>query len=132
MKVVDMHCDTIARIYEIRNQGEETGLGKNNLHLDLEKMQKGDYGLQNFALFVSLEREKRPFEYAMKLVDTFYGEMEKHQDWISPVTSYEDLERNVGFAYHRGRRSLSGESGLSEEFLPSGRAHDDSHLELSQ
>ena len=94
MKVVDMHCDTIARIYEIRNQGEETGMGKNNLHLDLEKMQKGDYGLQNFALFVSLEREKRPFEYAMKLVDTFYGEMEKHQDWISPVTSYEDLERN--------------------------------------
>ena len=53
MKVVDMHCDTIARIYEIRNQGEETGLGKNNLHLDLEKMQNGLVRLDGYFLCCS-------------------------------------------------------------------------------
>lgn len=101
MKVVDMHCDTIAEIYERRKQGESIGIRKNDLHLDLEKMKRGDYGLQNFALFTSLEREKRPFEYAMNLLDTFYEEMEKNQDVIGVVRSYEDIEKN----WRKGRMS---------------------------
>ena len=43
MKVVDMHCDTISEIYERRKKGENLDLRKNGLHLDLEKMKKGDY-----------------------------------------------------------------------------------------
>lgn len=94
MKVVDMHCDTIAEIYKRRRAGEDIGIRENDLHLDLLKMKKGDYALQNFALFTSLEREKRPFEYAMNLLDTFYEEMEKNQDLIGVVRSYEDIEKN--------------------------------------
>ena len=55
MKVVDMHCDTIAEIYERRKKGENLDLRKNGLHLDLEKMKKGDYFLQNFALFTAMK-----------------------------------------------------------------------------
>ena len=51
--------------------------------LDLKKMQAGDYGLQNFALYVNLEQAKgRPFEFCMELLDTFYQEMEAHEDII--------------------------------------------------
>ena len=51
MKIADMHCDTIYEIYERRARGEECGFLSNSLHIDLEKMKKGDYLLQNFALF---------------------------------------------------------------------------------
>ena len=56
MKVVDMHCDTMWGIYQRRQAGENVGLRSNDLHIDLEKMKAGDYGLQNFAIFTPLDR----------------------------------------------------------------------------
>ncbi len=101
MKVADMHCDTIAEIYERRRKGEKVSLRENSLHLDLHKMKAGDYGIQNFALFTSLEREKKPFEHAMELLDTFYMEMEANGDLIGMVKTYQDIEKNLD----RGRMS---------------------------
>ena len=80
MKVADMHCDTILAIQRGREQGKEISLRKNNLNLDLERMKKGDYLIQNFALFLDLEDPMlagSPFRYAMKMADVFYREMEK-------------------------------------------------------
>ena len=94
MKVVDMHCDTISEIYERRKRGESIALKKNNLHLDLEKMQRGDYFLQNFALFTPLRKTERPFEYACRLAEIFYEEMEANKEWIGVVKTYRDIEEN--------------------------------------
>lgn len=94
MKVVDMHCDTIAELFENHKNGGKKSIRCNDMHLDLERMRKGDYGLQNFALFTYLESEKEPFEHAMELVDTFYQEMEAHKDLISIVRNYRDMEEN--------------------------------------
>ncbi len=58
MKVVDMHCDTIAEIYKDHERGGRQSILENRLMLDLRKMQAGDYGLQNFALYVNLEQAK--------------------------------------------------------------------------
>ena len=57
MKVVDMHCDTISELLHIRKQWEHDTMLENHLQIDLNKMQKGDYLLQNFAMFVHLGRE---------------------------------------------------------------------------
>jgi membrane dipeptidase len=94
MKVVDMHCDTIAELYKHRREGRDENLLKNGLHIDLERMEAGDYLLQNFALFTHLEREKEPFAYAMRLADTFYTELEKYPDRIGIVRCWEDIEKN--------------------------------------
>lgn len=51
MKVADMHCDTILAILRGKEQGKEISLRKNNLNVDLERMKKGDYLIQNFAIF---------------------------------------------------------------------------------
>ena len=40
MKVLDMHCDTITRLYE---EYPNESLLENTGHIDLKKMQKGDY-----------------------------------------------------------------------------------------
>lgn len=101
MKVVDMHCDTIAELHKRRQAGETIGLRRNNLHVDLEKMKAGDYGLQNFALFTPLDRVERPFEHGMRLVDVFYQEMEENKDLIGVVRSYADIEEN----WKKGRMS---------------------------
>lgn len=94
MKVIDMHCDTISELYYRREAGKAYSLLKNDCHIDLERMKKGDYCLQNFALFTELTRHERPFEYCMKLVELFYTEIAKHEDLIGVVTCYEDIERN--------------------------------------
>ena len=97
MKVADMHCDTILAILRGKEQGKEISLRKNNLNVDLERMKKGDYLIQNFAIFLDLEDPMlagSPFRYAMKMADVFYREMEKNKDWIRPVTKYEEIEEN--------------------------------------
>lgn len=94
MNVVDMHCDTIAELYYSHRDGGNASVLENSLHIDLKRMQKGKYLLQNFALFVHMEREKEPFAYAMKLVDTFYRELEAWPELIGIVKSWEDIEAN--------------------------------------
>ena len=54
MKVADMHCDTLWEILKAKKQGEEISLSKNKLHINLEKMKKGDYLVQNFGIFTHL------------------------------------------------------------------------------
>lgn len=94
MKVVDMHCDTISELLHARERGEEASILENHLHIDLNRMQKGDYLLQNFAMFVHLGKTADPFHYAMKLVDLFYNELEPYSDRIRIVKRWEDIEEN--------------------------------------
>jgi len=101
VKVVDMHCDTMWGIYQRRQAGEDVGLRSNDLHIDLEKMKAGDYGLQNFAIFTPLDRVEKPFEYGMQLIDLFYQEVEKNTDLIGVVKNYADIEEN----WKKGRMS---------------------------
>ncbi len=94
MKVVDMHCDTISELYYRKEEGKVFSILKNDCHIDLERMKKGDYCLQNFALYINLAVHERPFEYCMKLVDLFYTELEKYEDIIGIVKGYKDIEEN--------------------------------------
>ncbi len=95
MKVVDMHCDTIAGIYQDHVNGGNVSVRQNQMMVDLLKMREGDYCLQNFALFTHLGNiDTPPFEYCMKLLDTFYSELEAHQDLIGIVKSWADIEQN--------------------------------------
>lgn len=101
MKVVDMHCDTIAELYYLKRDGKAGSILENTLHIDLKKMQKGDYLLQNFALYTDLLKIEHPFEYAMELADVFFTEMESYPDLIGIVKSWQDIEAN----HKRGRMS---------------------------
>ena len=70
--------------------------------LDLRKMQAGDYGLQNFCpVCQSGTGQGSPFEFCMELLDTFYQEMEAHEDIIGIVRTYDDIRRN----WEQGRMS---------------------------
>ena len=107
MSVVDMHCDTISALLQRKRdrarsgkpqdgceEGQESGLRRSGLHVDLEKLRKGGYLLQNFALFVPLSECGDPFQEFTALADLYYEELEKNRDLIGPVFSWEDLEKN--------------------------------------
>lgn len=91
MNVADLHCDTISELF----QSEKASLWENSLHLDIKKMQQGQYILQNFALFTDLSKTSDPYQYCMKMLDYFYCEMERWQPYISPVTSYDQILANI-------------------------------------
>lgn len=94
MKIVDMHCDTIYCLLNDENKHKEVSLLNNDLSIDINKMIKGDYLLQNFAAFVCLGEDKNPELRANQLIDMFYRQMDLYSDYISPITKYTDIEEN--------------------------------------
>ncbi len=94
MLVADMHCDTISEIYQAKENGKLYNLKKNELHMDLDKMKKGNYLLQNFAMFVEMKKQADPMEHCLKLIDLFYEELKENSDTIALALKYEDINQN--------------------------------------
>ncbi|MDE6921895.1 MAG: dipeptidase [Lachnospiraceae bacterium] len=100
MKIADMHCDTISEIWESRKQsaspkgGRPQQLSRNDLHIDIRKMKKAGYLLQNFALYVDLKKGLDPFEYVMELIDVFREEMGKNKSDIGVIKTYDEILAN--------------------------------------
>lgn len=92
--VADMHCDTLSAIYERRKQGIHTELFKNDLQLDIQRMQKSHYLVQNFAIFVDQGNNEEPYTCYKNQLRIFHEEMEKNKEFICPVTSYRQIEEN--------------------------------------
>lgn len=94
MKIIDMHCDTISRICGERNCGKNARLRSNSFQLDLEKMKRSGYLLQNFAMFLDIGETASPYEDCKQQIHIFQEEMKENQDMIAPVTSYEEILAN--------------------------------------
>jgi len=94
MKVIDMHCDTISKILGDREKGRQTGLRENEGHIDLLRMKKSGYMLQNFALFVDKGSCDDPWEQIRKLYRIYQSEMKINSDIIAPVIRFKDIEEN--------------------------------------
>lgn len=94
MLVCDMHCDTISQLLDKKTKKEEYSLLDNNLHVDLKKMQQGDYLVQNFAMFICLENNPNPYKNCNDMIDLYYAELEKYQDIIRPVYNYQNIIEN--------------------------------------
>ena len=96
--IIDMHCDTISKIWKRRKDGETVSLRKNDMHLDLLRMKQGGYLCQCFALFTHLQHLRDagqdPYEAAKALSDTFDTEVAANPDLVRPVTTAEQILAN--------------------------------------
>ena len=98
MKVFDLHCDTLSELRYAERRGEDKSFAQNDLHIDLEKMQKGDYMLQCFAAFVNLADPTPgadPLVTALEEIDVFKRIMEKYPEEIAPVYRPSDIRKNA-------------------------------------
>lgn len=94
MKYIDMHCDTVAELYYKKAAGKPYSLYENDLHIDIQKLQKGNCLIQNFAAFIDLKKGAKPFEYINALIDLFHEQMQEHKAYIAPVYTFADIEKN--------------------------------------
>lgn len=98
MKVWDLHCDTLSVLRRAEKNGETVSFEHNNGHIDLERLQKGDYMLQCFAAFVNLGDKTPgadPLVTALEEIDVFKRIMEKYPDRIAPVYTAADIRKNA-------------------------------------
>lgn len=94
MKIIDMHCDTVSRIFQERKENNHHSLRCSPFQVDLEKMQSSGYLLQNFAVFLDLSKTDTLYQDAKEEISLFYEEMKKNQDIIIPVMTYEQILQN--------------------------------------
>lgn len=86
MKIIDMHCDTFSLLYQ--NPNEE--LKKNNLAIDLEKLKKGEYMAQCFAMFVPFSSH-RLYQTCKEMIQLFKEQLQKNENFIQQAYTYQDL-----------------------------------------
>lgn len=98
MKILDMHCDTIYRLY-FENSTEGT-LKNNSFQVDLEKLEKiGALG-QFFSLFFDAQDPKEvkpgetPWEVFTNMHKLYREEVTKYPHLIREVLSYRDIVAN--------------------------------------
>lgn len=89
-KIIDLHCDTIMALY----QNRELSLEKNDLQIDLEKLYKGNYLAQVFAMFVYL-KAANPYQVCNEMLDLFYLEQAKNKDKLNVALKYDDINNSL-------------------------------------
>lgn len=96
MKVWDLHCDTLSELRNAEKAGAPRSFERNDLHIDLQKLEQGDYMLQCFAAFVNLGRAgEDPLVTALEEIDVFKRIMAKYPDRIAPVYTAADIRKNA-------------------------------------
>ena len=86
--IIDLHCDTLLYL------NKETDLKSAKGHISLDKLIEGKYLLQCFAIFTHLKYVKNPKEFVYDKINTFYENMDKFQDYIKPIKTYQDIIDN--------------------------------------
>lgn len=89
-EILDLHCDTIMALY----QKKDKELKENDLQIDLNKLKKGNYLAQVFAMFVYLHANDNPFKVCDEMIDLFYSEIEKNSNEIGIALNYSQLLEN--------------------------------------
>lgn len=108
MKYVDMHCDTITKLYK-----QSGNLSDNDMHIDINKLKKGECLLQNFAIFTNLANEDSNFTKAS--IDYYYSQLELNKDSIRPVYKYEDILNNENNGYINAMLTLEEGSVVDKD-----------------
>ncbi|EOH95492.1 dipeptidase [Enterococcus pallens] len=90
MKAIDMHCDTIMKLY----QTPEAELKENDFQIDLLRMKESGTDLQNFAMFIPLDEVDDPYTVCREMIDCYQSEIGKNTDLIRAITTMAEYEEN--------------------------------------
>lgn len=94
MTAADLHCDTISEIWKSKNTDTPQHLYENSLHIDICKMKKSNYLLQNFAMFTDLQKTSDAFAHVMELIRVFNDEMDRNKNDISVIKTFDEILEN--------------------------------------
>ena len=95
MKVCDLHCDTLSKLRQTGLDDAAARFARSGLHIDLEKLEAGDYLLQCFAAFVDLGAGEDPLVAALEQIDLLDRILAAYPERIAPVRTGADIGRNA-------------------------------------
>lgn len=81
--IIDLHCDTITALYK-----QNKSLLRNDLHLDVQKLVKGQYLLQCFAIFLNKGETIYDFN---KYYEYYNQQLELNKIYLGKILSYNDI-----------------------------------------
>lgn len=90
MPMIDLHCDTIMKLYEDNN----SNLLENDFQIDLKRLQQNDFLLQTFAIFLDKNQYPNRKETALHMYQRFIKELEKNIATIGLIKSQTDYNEN--------------------------------------
>ena len=93
---IDLHCDTASRLYY-----EKKKLSKNNISVDIEKLNRGKALCQFFAYYINLKDTKEPYNEFLNMHNNFMNEIKENSNEITIIRKYDDFkllqnERKIG------------------------------------
>lgn len=94
MYIADLHCDTLSALHAKKRQGNVVTLMDNDLQLDVLKMEKGNYILQNFAVFVDRGEEEDAYACAKEQIEIFTKEIKQCGGRIRQARTFQEMEEN--------------------------------------
>jgi membrane dipeptidase len=90
--IFDLHCDAIWKIDLAREKNEKISLAKSALQIDEEKLVKGGYFAQCFAIYIP-NKFLNPYERCLNAIDLYYEELKNCVN-LSPVYEFSDFVKN--------------------------------------
>lgn len=89
MKIFDAHCDVLMKMWRDSDLSFEDG---RDLHIRLDRLQKGGSRIQCFAIFIPEEVSVlAKFEAALQMVDVFYERILKKHENVKLITSKQEI-----------------------------------------
>ncbi|WP_317368105.1 dipeptidase [uncultured Tyzzerella sp.] len=85
----DLHCDTITAAYE-----RKQNFFKNNLHIDIERLNNFKSPIQVFAIWLSKKYYKNSFYMTNKMIDFFEEQVKEYNQFISKVKCFDDIHKS--------------------------------------
>lgn len=98
MGMIDLHCDTLMRLYDLRAKGTKgETLWENSGHIDLKRLVESRNFAQFFACFLWLEGKpikESHYDDALAMADLLKDEMKGHEEQVAFAGNYEDYIKN--------------------------------------
>lgn len=106
---IDMHCDTVKALFHNGNSFRE-----NDMHIDLEKLQKGNYMAQCFAIFINQIKDGPDHKAACdKYISFFKKLMDENSDVIRQAFTAKDIEDYFSRGYISAVLTIEGGEAIA-------------------
>ena len=92
MKIIDMHCDTLERLWSLEREGKAVSLESNSFQVDFRRMKSAGYVLQNFAIWVDCGKYNQPMEAYREMGAVFRRHMSACSRLAAPVRSSREMD----------------------------------------
>lgn len=92
MKIIDLHCDALLKLWESRGKASF----KNSPEIDSnkERLKKGEVAAQAFAVWIDPAiKTEHKFQAALEQIDLFYREILENNDDIKQIKAWDDYHK---------------------------------------